>query len=94
VMRRDPESGLTAPVLPALKVLSIPVLLTIVAVEWEFLQGLLMTTSLTGGQWLACLGLALLVPLVVEVDKALRRRSESAPPPMAAQEAVAPVRAR
>lgn len=71
--RRDPESGLRAPILGALKILSIPVLTTVAAVELGFLQNLLLTTSLSGGQWLACLGLGLVVPLVVELDKAIRR---------------------
>ena len=33
-----------------------------------------MTTNLTGGQRSICIGLALLVPLVVEVGKYVRRR--------------------
>ena len=32
------------------------------------------TTSLDGPQWLICLGLALIVPLLVEGEKAVRRR--------------------
>ena len=71
--RRDPESGLAAPIINALKILSIPVLFTVAAVEIGFLQNLLLTTSLSGGQWLACIGLALIVPIVVELDKAIRR---------------------
>ncbi|MCG2624895.1 cation-transporting P-type ATPase [Arthrobacter sp. I2-34] len=71
--RRDPESGLSAPIISALKILSIPVLFTVAAVEIGFLQNLLLTTSLSGGQWLACIGLALIVPIVVELDKAIRR---------------------
>lgn len=71
--RRDPESGLVAPIINALKILSIPVLFTVAAVEIGFLQNLLLTTSLSGGQWLACIGLALIVPIVVELDKAIRR---------------------
>ncbi|MFT4469485.1 cation-translocating P-type ATPase [Arthrobacter sulfonylureivorans] len=71
--RRDPESGLVAPIINALKILSIPVLFTVAAVEIGFLQDLLLTTSLSGGQWLACIGLALIVPIVVELDKAIRR---------------------
>lgn len=71
--RRDPESGLVAPIINALKILSVPVLFTVAAVEIGFLQDLLLTTSLSGGQWLACIGLALIVPIVVELDKAIRR---------------------
>ena len=74
VMRRDPQSGLAAPILVAVKWLSIPLALTIAAVEIGFLQRLVGTTSLDGPQWLICLGLALIVPLLVEGEKAVRRR--------------------
>lgn len=74
VMRRDQESGLEAPVLNALTVLAIPTAITVAAVEVGFLQRLLATTSLTSAQWLACLGLGLVLPVVVEVRKALARR--------------------
>nr|WP_271213247.1 cation-transporting P-type ATPase [Rhodococcus wratislaviensis]GLK40285.1 ATPase [Rhodococcus wratislaviensis] len=97
VMRRDPESGLTPPILGALKILSIPTIVTVFAVEAGFLQDLLMTTSLTGGQWLACLGWSLIIPIVVEAEKAFRRRRHlhSEPPaPMTAPAAVDPQRAR
>lgn len=96
-MRRDPESGLVPPVLGALKILSVPIVVTVFAVELGFLQDLLMTTSLTGGQWLACLGWSLIVPIVVEADKALRRRRRrhAQPlPPIPAEVAVDPQRAR
>ncbi|SEL38370.1 cation-translocating P-type ATPase [Rhodococcus maanshanensis] len=97
VMRRDPESGLTAPVLGALKILSVPLVVTVFAVELGFLQDLLMTTSLTGGQWLACIGWALIVPVVIETEKAIRRRRRrlaGPPEPITAALAVAPGRAR
>ena len=95
VMRRDPESGLTAPILGALKILSIPLVVTVCAVELGFLQDLLMTTSLTGGQWLACLGWSLIIPVVVEAEKALRRRRHARPiTPISAAAAVDPQRAR
>ncbi|WP_435591369.1 cation-translocating P-type ATPase [Nocardia sp. bgisy118] len=97
VMRRDPESGLTPPILGALKILTIPVVVTVFAVEIGFLQDLLMTTSLTGGQWLACLGWSLIVPIVIEAESAVRRaRLRGATPsariPVGA--AVGPQRAR
>ncbi|TQC49533.1 cation-translocating P-type ATPase [Rhodococcus sp. WS4] len=95
VMRRDPESGLTAPILTALKILSVPVVVTVFAVEIGFLQDLLMTTSLTGSQWLACLGWSLIIPIVVEAEKALRRRRHAPPStPIPATVAVDPQRAR
>ncbi|WP_067845941.1 cation-translocating P-type ATPase [Nocardia lijiangensis] len=82
VMRRDPESGLTPPILGALRILSIPTIVTVFAVEIGFLQDLLMTTSLTGSQWLACLGWSLIVPVVIEAESAVRRaRRRSTTPP-------------
>ncbi|MDM7855543.1 cation-translocating P-type ATPase [Cellulomonas alba] len=72
-MRRDPGSGLEAPIVNAVKWLSIPLLLTVVSVQVAGLQRLLMTTSLTGPQWLAAIALAAVVPIVVELDKLVRR---------------------
>jgi Ca2+-transporting ATPase len=93
VVRRDPESGLVAPIADALKVLAIPVALTVAAVELEFMQRILTTVPLTGGQWLVCIGLALLLPIVVETDKAIRRRRITARQ-FDAEQAVSPERAR
>ncbi|HKP07680.1 MAG TPA: cation transporting ATPase C-terminal domain-containing protein, partial [Microbacterium sp.] len=73
VMRRDPESGLAAPILAAVKWLSIPLALTVVAVEVPFMQRLVGTTSLSGNEWLTALGLALLVPVLIELEKWIRR---------------------
>lgn len=73
VMRRDPESGLAAPILVAIKWLAIPLALTVAAVEIGFLQRLIGTTSLDGGAWLQCLGLALIVPVFIELEKWFRR---------------------
>ncbi|MFC8043251.1 cation-translocating P-type ATPase [Nocardia sp. NPDC057353] len=95
VMRRDPESGLSPPLLGALKILVIPVVVTVCAVELGFLQELLMTSGLSGGQWLACLGWSLVIPVVVEAEKALRRRRRFVPAaPLAADVALGPSRAR
>jgi len=73
VLRRDPTSGLVAPVLKAMAILSIPVALVILSTELTSLQRGLLTQSLTGPQWLACLGLALVAPVVIELDKLVRR---------------------
>ena len=95
VMRREPGSGLSAPILTALKVLSAPVLLTIAAVEIPFMNRFLITTDLTGRQWVAALGLSLILPIVVEVEKWVRRRIHHTPPPTyTTAEAVLPTRAR
>lgn len=93
VMRREPTSGLSAPIIPALKVLVIPVILIIASTELPFMQKGLLTQSLSGGEWLACLGLALVLPIVVEVDKWIRRRRAAGAPPVDAPHAVAPDRA-
>ena len=95
VLRRSPESGLAEPVLDAVKILSIPVLITVVAVEWTFMQKLLLTTSLTGGQWVASIALALLVPITIELSKIPRRRHLAvAPIAIDPVDAVAPQRGR
>nr|WP_231505321.1 cation-translocating P-type ATPase [Cellulomonas sp. URHE0023] len=94
VLRREPESGLAAPLLTAVKVLSVPAVLVVLATELDFLQGWLTTQSLTGGQWLASLGLALLLPVVGELDKVVMRRKAARPRVLATQEAVVPARAR
>ncbi|GAB2655681.1 cation-transporting P-type ATPase [Prescottella soli] len=95
VMRRDPESGLAPPILGAVRILSIAAVITVFAVEIGFLQDLLLTTSLTGPQWLACIGWSLIVPVVIEAEKALRRRRRAGSPiPRAAADVVVPERAR
>ena len=77
-MRRDPSSGLLPPVLKAMAILSIPVALTVLATQLDGLQQGLLTQPLTGPQWLACLGLALVTPVVVELDKLLRADQSAA----------------
>ena len=93
VMRRDPTSGLVPPVLPAVKILVIPAALIVLATELGFLQRGLLTQSLSGPQWLACLGLSLILPIVVEVDKWMRRRRSQSPLGFAPELAVSPARA-
>jgi Ca2+-transporting ATPase len=74
VMRREPSSGLIPPILDAIKILIWPVILVVLATELSFMQRGLLTQELTGLQWLACIGLSLVLPIVVEGDKWLRRR--------------------
>ena len=73
--RRDPTSGLTAPILQALAISLVPVALIVLATQLPGLQAGLLTTTLSGLQWLECVGLALVLPLVVEVSKWIRRPS-------------------
>jgi Ca2+-transporting ATPase len=93
--RRDPATGLTPPILKALGVSLVPLVLIVLGTELPGLQHGLLTTSLTGRQWMACLGLAALLPLTVEVAKWVRRReAAAAPQPLDTAAAVSPARAR
>jgi P-type Ca2+ transporter type 2C len=51
--------------------------LTWAAVELHMLQRLLDTESLTGGQWALVLGLSLITPALVWVDKTIQLRRQS-----------------
>jgi P-type Ca2+ transporter type 2C len=93
VMRRDPTSGLVPPILPAVRILIIPVALLVLATELRFLNHGLLTQPLTGDQWLACIGLGLVLPVVVEVDKWIRRRRQPSHHEYAPAKAVNPSRA-
>ena len=75
--RRDPTSGLTAPILQALAISLVPVAMIVLATQLPGLQAGLLTTSLTGLQWLECVGLALVLPFVIEVGKWIRRGAPS-----------------
>ncbi len=78
-LRRDPESGLAPPAAKALGILSIPLVLTVMTTVWEPFQRLLGTQALTSDEWLAVLGLSLIVLIVVETEKAIRRRRRRRP---------------
>ena len=91
--RRDPTSGLASPIVKAVGISMITVVLVLLATELPRLQTALMTTPLTGPQWLAVIGLALLLPLVVESGKWIRRRRMPRPGPLDAELVVAPERA-
>jgi Ca2+-transporting ATPase len=91
--RRDPVSGLLPPILMASAIGLIPLALVLLATRLDFLQNSLLTQPLTGPQWLACLALALALPVVVECTKWVRRgRAPRAS--IDARLAVAPARAR
>ena len=60
--------------LRAAAICAVPVLLVVLATETPGLQSGLLTTSLTSSQWLAAVGLALLLPIVVELSKIVMRR--------------------
>ncbi|MGA9159278.1 MAG: cation-transporting P-type ATPase [Actinomycetota bacterium] len=91
--RRDPTTGLAAPILKALGIGLIPVTLIYLGTELPRLQTGLLTTSLTGTQWLASIGLALTLPVVIEVGKWIRRRGAPEAAVTGTQRTVAPARA-
>lgn len=72
-LRRNLVPGWEGPYLPYLLYMLAPVVLTVLAVETELFQRMLDTTSLTGSQWLAVVGLALAVPIVIEAVKGVQR---------------------
>jgi Ca2+-transporting ATPase len=72
VLRRERQAPWATPVFPYLGWIILGWILTWAAVELNMLQRLLDTTSLTGGQWLVVLGLSLIAPAVVAVDKAIQ----------------------
>jgi len=90
--RRDPASGLAPPILKAVAIGLVPVVLIVLATQADFIQRSLLTQSLTGPQWLACIALALPLPLTIEGSKWIRRR-RTPQAAIDAQLAVAPMRA-
>ena len=57
----------------------VPIALIFLATQLPSLQHGLLTTSLTGPQWLAAIGLALALPVVIEAGKWIRRRRAPEP---------------
>jgi Ca2+-transporting ATPase len=88
--RRDPASGLDPPLVKALVISLFPVVMIVLATQLPVLKSGLLTQSLSGREWLACIGLALLLPLVIEGKKWLHRRAAPPPPPISVPDAVAP----
>jgi Ca2+-transporting ATPase len=71
--RRDPASGLTPPILKAAAISVFPVVMIVLATQLPTLASGLLTQPLTGRQWLACVGLALLLPIAIETNKWIKR---------------------
>ena len=64
--------------------------LIVLAAELPALQKGLLTAPMSGRQWFACVGLALLLPMVVEGRKWILRRRAPAPEALDVRRAVAP----
>ena len=75
-LHRSPGSSFWAPVLRPASLSLLGVLIMVLATELGFLQSWLNTTALTGGQWLACAGLAMAFGAIIELDKLRQRRHE------------------
>jgi Ca2+-transporting ATPase len=78
LLRRSPETGLTAPIVAVAKMLMWPVLIIVASTEVSFLQNMVGATSLTGSEWLTCLGLLVLVTAFIEGHKWILRRVDRA----------------
>ena len=87
--RRDPVSGLTPPILKAFAIALVTIAMVVLAAELPALQEGLLTAPMSGRQWFACIGLALLLPIVIEGRKWIRRRREPAPEALDVRRAVA-----
>ena len=74
-VRRDLIPLWVGPFTPYLLWLLIPLAASWLAVEAQFFQSFLDTTSLTGPQWAVVLSLSVVPAIVIESDKALRRRA-------------------
>jgi Ca2+-transporting ATPase len=78
VMRRAREPAWSTPLFPYFGWIMFGWFLAVAAIELPMLQRVLLTVPLTGSQWLLVLGLSLITPVIVEIDKAvLRHRSLS-----------------
>jgi Ca2+-transporting ATPase len=76
IMRREREPAWSSPVFPYMGWIILGWFLTWAAVELNMLQRLLDTVSLDGRQWALVLGLSLITPLAVGVDKAIQMRRQ------------------
>lgn len=73
-LRRDLTPGWFGPYPAYFSWLAVPLVLTWLAVDWDGLQPLIGTVALNGSQWWIAIGLALVPAVVIEVEKAFRRR--------------------
>jgi Ca2+-transporting ATPase len=72
VLRREREPWWSAPLFPYLGWIMLGWALTVSAVELGMMQRLLDTVSLTGDQWAVVLGLSLISPVLIAIDKAVQ----------------------
>jgi Ca2+-transporting ATPase len=90
VMRREREPAWASPVFPYMGWIILGWGLTWAAVELPMLQRLLDTVSLSGAQWAVVLGLSLVTPALVWVDKTVQLRRQSSTRAQASHPEAAP----
>ena len=76
VMRREREAPWASPLFPYMGWIILGWFLTWAGVELHMLQRLLDTQSLTGGQWATVLGLSLITPGLLWIDKLIQLRRQ------------------
>ena len=76
-LRRDTIPGWHGPFLPYFLWLAIPFVATFLAVDWDVLSSLVGNVALSGTQWAIVLLLSVFTPLVIEVEKWIRRLKEA-----------------
>ena len=79
IMRRERQAPWSSPVFPFLGWILLGWFMTWAAVELHMFQRLLDTTSLTGGEWGTVLGLSLIAPAIVGIDKVIQLRRQRMP---------------
>lgn len=94
VNRRDPTSGLVPPLAKALVIGLVPVGMVFLATQLPTLRSGLLTVPLTPHEWFVCTALAALLPVAVELGKAVRRRRRPGAATVSPEDVVAPARAR
>lgn len=77
-MHRNPASSFERPVLRPAALTLLGVAIIYLTTEVGFLQRFLDTVPLSPGEWLTCLALAVVFPVVVELDKAWQRQRKAA----------------
>jgi len=72
-LRRGITPGWYGPYTPYFVWMLVPLVLTVLAIELPLFNRMIDTMSLSGGQWLLIVALALVLPIVIEIDKGIRR---------------------
>lgn len=74
VFRQARASAFSGPQLRAIALVAASAVILLASTELGLLREQFMTVALSPEQWLACIGLALPMPIAVEIDKTISRR--------------------